>query len=88
MRTGSLSELHLQVDSLQSFKEQLIGENSDIDVVLERQEKLNNAYFADNMYWTQANKIVKTIPFLTAEGNELNFAIPADNFILTIAGGE
>ena len=84
IRTGDLTEIHFQCDPLQSFKTQIL----DNYAILERQETKNNAYFSDNMYWTQANKIVKTFPFLTAAGDELNFAIPEDNYILTIAGGE
>lgn len=84
IRTGDLTEIHFQCDPLQSFKTQILNNYA----ILERQETKNNAYFSDNMYWTQANKIVKTFPFLTSQGDELNFAIPEDNYILTIAGGE
>ena len=83
-----MMEIHLKCDVLQSWKG---DENSGIlsnTAVIERQESLNNAYFTDDMYWTQANKEVKTIPFLTDTGAELTFNIPADNYILTIAGGE
>ena len=88
IKTGTLSEIDMQVDVLQSFKEQLIGEDADVEVMIERQQSLNNAYFSDSMYWTQANKIVKTVPFTKANGDALVFEIPEDNFILTIAGGE
>ena len=87
-KTGQMMEIHLKCDVLQSWKG---NENSGIlsnTAVIERQESLNNAYFTDDMYWTQANKEVKTIPFLTNTGAELTFSIPADNYILTIAGGE
>lgn len=87
IKTGAMTEIDMQVDVLQSFKEQLVGENSDVDVIIERQQSLNNAYFADGMYWTQTNKEVKTYPFTFANGNEMKFDIPSDNFILTIAGG-
>lgn len=88
IKTGTLSEIDMQVDVLQSFKEELIGENADVDAIIERQQSLNNAYFADGMYWTQTNKEVKTYPFTFANGNEMRFDIPSDNFILTIAGGD
>lgn len=88
IKTGTMTEIDMQVDVLQSFKEQLIGEDADVEVMIERQQSLNNAYFADGMYWTQANKIVKTVPFTKANGDALVFEIPEDNFILTIAGGE
>lgn len=88
IKTGTLSEIDMQVDVLQSFKEELIGENADVDAIIERQQSLNNAYFADGMYWTQTNKEVKTYPFTFANGNEMKFDIPSDNFILIIAGGD
>ena len=82
--SGNMTRIEMQVDALQSFKDQILANNA----VLERQESLNNAYFADSMYWTQVNKVVKTVPFTDGSGNELKFSIPEDNFILTIAGGE
>ena len=88
IKTGTLSEIDMQVDVLQSFKDHLVGEDSDVDAIIERQQSLNNAYFADGIYWTQTNKEVKTYPFTFANGNEMKFDIPSDNFILTIAGGD
>ena len=86
-RTGALTELHMQVDSLQSWKTEILA----ADAVIERSAKDGNVnmYFSDNMYWTQANKEVKTVPFTTVldGGDELVFEIPKDNYILTIAGG-
>ena len=86
-RTGALTEIHMQVDSLQSWKTEILA----ADAVIERSAKDGNVnmYFSDNMYWTQANKEVKTVPFTTAldGGDELVFEIPEDNYILTIAGG-
>ena len=86
-RTGALTEIHMQVDSLQSWKTEILA----ADAVIERSAKDSNInmYFSDNMYWTQANKEVKTVPFTTAldGGDELVFEIPTDNYILTIAGG-
>lgn len=82
--SGNMTRIEMQVDALQSFKDQILANNA----VIERQESLNNAYFADSMYWTQVNKVVKTVPFTDGSGNELKFSIPEDNYILTIAGGE
>ena len=87
-KTGQMMEIHLKCDVLQSWKGDANSGILSNTAVIERQESLNNAYFTDDMYWTQANKEVKTIPFLTSTGAELTFSIPADNYILTIAGGE
>ena len=86
-KSGNMEEVEMKVDVLQSWKG-----DSDVGIlsnkaVLERQQSLNNAYFSDNMYWTQANKEVKTVPFTKSDGSALVFDIPADNYILTIAGG-
>ena len=86
-KSGSKEEVEMKVDVLQSWKG---DSNSGIlsnKAVIERQQSLNNAYFSDNMYWTQANKEVKTVPFIKSNGDELVFDIPSDNYILTIAGG-
>ncbi len=86
IKTGNLSEVSMQVDVLQSWASQILSN----DAVIERQASGDNvnAYFADDMYWTQVNKEVKTIPFVDQDGNELTFTIPENNFILTIAGGD
>ena len=88
IKAGTIEELVLEVDVLQSWK----GDSStgilSNSAIIERQESLNNAYFTDDMYWTQANKEVKTIPFLDSNGNELVFEIPENNYILTIAGSD
>ncbi|MBO7716986.1 MAG: hypothetical protein J6S85_26475 [Methanobrevibacter sp.] len=86
-KSGNMEEVEMKVDVLQSWKG-----DSDVGIlsnkaVIERQQSLNNAYFSDNMYWTQANKEVKTVPFTKSDGAALVFDIPADNYILTIAGG-
>lgn len=83
--TGANNTYNLSVDPLESFKTEILNCNA----VIERQEQKsnNNAYFADAMYWTQVNKEISTIPFLTASGDELVFDIPSNNYILTIAGG-
>ena len=85
IKTGSLTEIHLQCDVLQSWKTQILSN----EAVIERSADNDNVnmYFSDNMYWTQANKEVKTVPFTKANGDELVFEIPSDNYILTIAGG-
>lgn len=85
IKTGSLTEIHLQCDVLQSWKTQILSNKA----VIERSADSDNVnmYFSDNMYWTQANKEVKTVPFTKANGKELVFEIPDDNYILTIAGG-
>ena len=85
IKTGSLTEIHLQCDVLQSWKTQILSNKA----VIERSADNDNVnmYFSDNMYWTQANKEVKTVPFTKANGDELVFEIPSDNYILTIAGG-
>ena len=87
-KTGNITEVHMECDVLQSWKAEILSNKA----VIERSAKSsnNNAYFSDSMYWTQADKEVKTVPFTTEEngqGDELVFEIPADNYILTIAGG-
>ena len=88
IKEGTIEVLTLEVDVLQSWK----GDSStgilSNSAIIERQESLNNAYFTDDMYWTQSNKEVKTIPFLDSDGNELVFEIPENNYILTIAGSD
>ena len=85
IKTGNETEIHLQCDVLQSWKTQILNNKA----VIERSADNDNVnvYFSDNMYWTQANKEVKTVPFTKANGDELVFDIPEDNYILTIAGG-
>lgn len=85
IKTGNETEIHLQCDVLQSWKTQILSNKA----VIERSADNDNVnvYFSDNMYWTQANKEVKTVPFTKANGDELVFEIPTDNYILTIAGG-
>ena len=86
IKTGSLTEIHLQCDVLQSWKTQILSNKA----VIERSANDSNvnAYFSDSMYWTQANKEVKTVPFLDRDGNDLVFEIPENNYILTIAGSD
>ena len=86
IKTGSETEIHLQCDVLQSWKTQILSNKA----VLERSAKDSNvnAYFSDSMYWTQADKEIKTVPFLDSNGDELVFEIPENNYILTIAGSD
>lgn len=84
IKTGTITEIHLQEDILQSWAEDILIN----DAILERQESKINVYFTDDMYWTQANKEVKTVPFITEQGKDLVFDIPENNFILTIAGSD
>ena len=88
IKAGNIEELVLEVDVLQSWKGDASNGILSNSAVIERQESLNNAYFVDDMYWTQANKEVKTVPFLDEDGNELIFTIPENNYILTIAGSD
>ena len=86
LRPGTISEITLNVDVLQSWKGDSSSGILSNSAILERQESINNAYFNDDMYWTQVNKEVKTVPFLDKDGHELTFTIPENNYILTIAG--
>ena len=87
-KSGSMEEVEMKVDVLQSWK----GDSSEgilsNDAVIEREENDINVYFSDNMFWTQADKEVITVPFIDRDGNDLVFDIPENNFILTIAGGD
>ena len=87
-KSGNMEEVEMKVDVLQSWK----GDSSEgilsNDAVIEREENDINVYFSDNMFWTQADKEVITVPFLDRDGNDLVFDIPENNFILTIAGGD
>ena len=87
-KSGNMEEVEMKVDVLQSWK----GDSSEgilsNDAVIEREENDINVYFSDNMFWTQADKEVITVPFIDRDGNDLVFDIPENNFILTIAGGD
>lgn len=85
-KSGNLMEVSLKCDPLQSFKTQILN----CSAVIERagSDSLINSYFNDGMYWTQANKTVKFIPFLNDEGDELTIPRNANSYILTIAGGD
>lgn len=88
VKSGTMREVEMKVDVLQSWKGDSTTGILSNNAVLERQESEVNVYFSDNMYWTQADKEVKTVPFLDEKGDELVFDIPENNFILTIAGGD
>lgn len=85
-KSGNLMEVSLKCDPLQSFKTQILN----CSAVIERagSDSLINSYFNDGMYWTQANKTVKFIPFLSSTNEELTLPRNANSYILTIAGGD
>ena len=87
-KSGSMEEVEMKVDVLQSWKGDSTEGILSNDAVIEREENDINVYFSDNMFWTQADKEVITVPFIDSEGNDLVFDIPENNFILTIAGGD
>ena len=87
-KSGSMEEVEMKVDVLQSWKGDSAAGILSNDAVIEREENDINVYFSDNMFWTQADKEVITVPFLDRDGNDLVFDIPENNFILTIAGGD
>ena len=57
--TGNLQTVSLKVDTLQSFKSEIL----DCYAVVQRQKTKTNKYFNDPEYWTQLNKDIKTDPF-------------------------
>jgi len=79
---SSLQELRLQVDSLQSFKDDILN----CKAVIDRGTGKNNAFIEDPYKWTQANKEVSTVPF-TNSGFPVNFDHQEDCYILAIASG-
>lgn len=85
-KSGSLMEVSLKVDPLESFKTAILG----CETIIERaaSSSLVNSYFNDGMYWTQMNKIVKFVPFLNSLSEELTIPRNANSYILTIAGGD
>lgn len=87
-KSGNMEEVEMKVDVLQSWKGDSTEGILSNDAVIEREENDINVYFSDNMFWTQADKEVITVPFIDREGNDLVFDIPENNFILTIAGGD
>lgn len=87
-KSGNMEEVEMKVDVLQSWKGNSTEGILSNDAVIEREENDINVYFSDNMFWTQADKEVITVPFLDRDGNDLVFDIPENNFILTIAGGD
>ena len=85
VKERNMIEVHMQVDELQSWKTDILKNYA----ILERSEKKAdvNAYFNDAMLWTQQNKTVLTVPFLTSEEAEAIFARENNCYILTVAGG-
>ena len=86
VQSSQIMELTLQVDSLQSFKTEILNNYA----ILERSGDSNayNSYFNDGQYWTQQNKKIKFIPFLNSKKEELTIPRNSNSYILTIAGGD
>ena len=85
-RNGNIMEVSLKCDPLQSFKSSILN----CTAVIERAESssLVNSYFNDGQYWTQANKVIKYVPFLNSENEELTIPRNHNSYILVIAGGD
>lgn len=84
-KTGSMQEIHMSVDPLQSFKSDIL----DCDAILERAEDSDfiNSKFNDSMMWTQQNKKIITVNF-KANGTLSKFPRNSNVYVLTIAGGD
>lgn len=78
----NLQELKLEVDSLQSFKDDILN----CSAVIDRGTGSNNAFIEDPYKWVQANKEVSTVPF-TDGGIPFDFDHQEDCYILAIASG-
>lgn len=78
----NLQELRLEVDSLQSFKDDILN----CSAVIDRGTGSNNAFMEDPYKWVQANKEVSTVPF-TDGGIPFDFDHQEDCYILAIASG-
>ena len=78
----NLQELRLEVDSLQSFKDDILN----CSAVIDRGTGSNNAFIEDPYKWVQANKEVSTVPF-TDGGVPFDFDHQEDCYILAIASG-
>lgn len=76
---ADLMTIPLEVDVLQSFKDEILA----CECIVERQRTITNKYFNDSTYWTQQNASI--VPQeLTTNG----FDRSGNCFILTVAGGE
>lgn len=76
---ADLMTIPLEVDVLQSFKDEILA----CKCIVERQRTITNKYFNDSTYWTQQNASI--VPQeLTTNG----FDRSGNCFILTVAGGE
>lgn len=74
----------MEVDVLQSFKDEILECNAMID----RQEYEYNTYYNDSNIWCKQYKVVSTYPFVKSNGDALTFPRENNTYILTIAGGE
>ena len=74
----------MDVDVLQSFKDEILECNAMID----RQEFEYNTYYNDSNIWCKQYKVVSTYPFVKSNGEALTFPRENNTYILTIAGGE
>lgn len=76
---ADIMTIPLEVDVLQSFKDEILACNC----ILERQRTITNKYFNDSTWWTQQNSSI--VPKeMTTNGFDRS-----DNcYILTVAGGE
>lgn len=81
MRNGSLIELHLKVDVLQSFASYI----SNVSGLVERQEFINSPYFIDNQMPIKSGRIIERVDFPTIFSNNLNDT--SDCITLTVNGG-
>lgn len=98
LRSGSIQEVSLEVDPLQSF----MGDpDNDVKGILtcraivERQQSSGNLYMTDSYVWTRANKDVITNGFTGGDSDYRDgasgwqaFVRDNNSYILTIAGGE
>ena len=89
-RTGTLEEVSLEIDVLNSFTTQILA----CRAIVERQEKKGNLYMTDGNMYAKANKRIITVPFMggsinhqTNKGKQC-FVTSNDSYILTVAGGD
>ena len=89
IQTGTIQELSLKCDVLQSFKDEILS----CRAIVERQENKGNLLMVDDKMWTQNNKRVITQPFMGGDSAYRNasgeqcFVRSNNNYILTVAGG-
>ena len=88
VKSGTMKEIEMKVDVLQSWKGDSTSGILSNSVILERSENQYNTYFNDPEVWTQQNKKVSLVPFLTDVGTQVNFARSNNKYIITIAGSD